>query len=741
MAWFRRRPSSDKLRTILAQMVEEVVAFAEKTGVPVQLLFLSLRDRPFDFPSFGAFFMKPRNQTRFEELRDSIGRRSKLGELEPLAQQIVREIVDAYPGVAKGATSAPSPPAVAPAPEASSGTAASAPPDAPALRSGLLSAPSIADGPEEAESERGSFFGSGHFFIAPAPPPPAMAPASKSAPPDLSSTDASPKPSPSSKLAARPKDGAPPPELRWFTAGIRDHDGVAPLQVHTDYVLQFAISLAKTGALANAAIPAERILFEDGEPTIELTVQLNSDDFDISEPTMPLVLPRRGPSLGTAAFAVRTRDARRGVIMATLLKEGNFIQQMELHLSVGATMTQPHTSESRGRVIDEATELGPRTIGMSIHPIAGGYDCVAWGTTSNRATLPIEKPELTQYIDNARDQLMAVVMQRGADHSYVFQTGVQIAKADANKAMVTMRDAGALLFQQLFFGPKASLDLQNIGHWLQGQIEKSGVKLQIISEDFPLLWPLLYVGEPNGPVDRECFLGMRIEIEQIPFQSLMDVADPTIASSPPLAVSFNVNADIDGASDDFVKRQRAYWVAASERLRLRLAQRDHRAEFLGALAGSADDQLMYLFCHAVTTGIGASGGITSSYLLLTGGERVTLADLILKAPTTAQLPGHPLVIINACESAELSPMFYNGFVPYFMSKGARGVIGTECKTPAAFAAEWAGRFFPKFLGGMSVGEAMLVTRRDCWEEWNNPLGLLYAVHCNTDTRVHPGLVA
>ena len=28
------------------------------------------------------------------------------------------------------------------------------------------------------------------------------------------------------------------------------------------------------------------------------------------------------------------------------------------------------------------------------------------------------------------------------------------------------------------------------------------------------------------------------------------------------------------------------------------------------------------------------------------------------------------------KSAELSPAFYDGFVPYFMSKGARGVVGT-----------------------------------------------------------------
>jgi hypothetical protein len=97
------------------------------------------------------------------------------------------------------------------------------------------------------------------------------------------------------------------------------------------------------------------------------------------------------------------------------------------------------------------------------------------------------------------------------------------------------------------------------------------------------------------------------------------------------------------------------------------------------------------------------------------------------------------VFINACESAELSPLFYNGFVPYFMSKGARGVIGTECKTPALFAVEWANAFFDRFLDGAAIGETVLRLRQDFLREHGNPLGLIYAVHCDADTRVAPAL--
>ena len=104
------------------------------------------------------------------------------------------------------------------------------------------------------------------------------------------------------------------------------------------------------------------------------------------------------------------------------------------------------------------------------------------------------------------------------------------------------------------------------------------------------------------------------------------------------------------------------------------------------------------------------------------------------------LRGQPLVFINACESAELSPAFYDGFVPYFMAKGARGVIGTQCKTPALFAAKWAERFFDRFLGGEALGDAFLGLRREFLGQHGNPLGLLYAVHCDGDTRIEPAFV-
>jgi CHAT domain len=235
---------------------------------------------------------------------------------------------------------------------------------------------------------------------------------------------------------------------------------------------------------------------------------------------------------------------------------------------------------------------------------------------------------------------------------------------------------------------------------------------------------------------------MRHVIEEIPLQPSMTVTDSAIASDPRLAVSVNVNSGIDAQlGGTYVADTNTYWAQAqAARKRIGVTSRTTSTDVMHALADAAtDDQILYFYCHAESAGLGDPGGPDASSLVLTD-ARITLADLNLDAPTTTLLRGKPLVFINACESAEMSPAFYDGFVPYFMAKGARGVVGTQCKTPALFAAEWAHRFFERFLDGADLGETFLELRREFLDKHGNPLGLLYAVHCDGDTRIEPALV-
>lgn len=311
-----------------------------------------------------------------------------------------------------------------------------------------------------------------------------------------------------------------------------------------------------------------------------------------------------------------------------------------------------------------------------------------------------------------------------------------------------MARSGARLFQKLFLPSDGNEDLRALGRHLRAVATEPGTRLQvqIVAKDFPVPWGLLYLGDASdgATLTWDAFLGFRHVVEQLPLQGSFTQRSWQIASDrPSLAVSTVLNGAIDTSMEaDFVARQQQFWEGASTtRERLRLTRCDRRDDVLAALsdAGNAD-HVLYFYCHATAPRLGSPGGLDEASLGLLD-PTLSLGDLNLDAPLDVKLGGSPLVFINACESADLSPLFYEGFVPYFMAKGARGVIGTECKTPALFAAEWAQRFFERFLDGEPLGEAFLALRREFLLEHRNPLGMVYGVHCDGDTRIQPALLA
>jgi hypothetical protein len=552
-------------------------------------------------------------------------------------------------------------------------------------------------------------------------------------------------------MAAAPSPAQPSPaptEQRWINAEFEDHALDEALLVGRWYTLAFDVDVkARASSVAKTRVRDEQ-LFPEGTEEVQLMVQLDSADFEISEPTRPLRLPREGRSHTKARFDISPRHDGPSTVKATIHKDGNFIQQMDLTFEVGATRAMAVQVTARGRPPSAADLVQPRDVGLSISPTADGYECVAWGAVSTRARLPIRPALLASAIDAARRELMKVVMQQGVAKAPVFQVGIDIPDADRDVALRTLARAGALLFQKMFFGPAAGADSKGVGEFLRRMVSDrtKRLKLQIVAESVPVPWGLLYVGDAaaGAKLDWDNFIGMRHVIEQIPLQNTLSVSDSAIPSNKPhLAVSVNVNSGIDvqmGAN--FVAQQQSFWEdATASRKRVRVTTRTTSAEVSRALAdGATDDQILYFYCHAESTGLTDIGGPDASCLVLTD-KGITLGELNLDAPITAQLRGSPLVFINACESAEMSPAFYDGFVPYFMAKGARGVVGTECQTPALFAAEWARRFFERFLDGEPLGEAFLHLRREFLEQHNNPLGLLYAVHCDGDTQIDPALTA
>jgi hypothetical protein len=537
------------------------------------------------------------------------------------------------------------------------------------------------------------------------------------------------------------------PDERFFMAELEDHPMEQPLRAAEQYTIAFSVGTPLPSVIAKTPFADETLAaaWKDVEE-LNLTVQLDSDDFEIlGDSTRPLRVPRTGKSRGKARFDIAPRHDGECRLVASVNYEHNFVQQMDVTILVGGRGRASIQASGRGRPPNSAATLEPRDISIVLEPApANGFTCTVMAEVTGRTVLPITAIELAAAVDAARQAMMDVIQTQQAGE-LVFQTGIDIPEEARNTALRTLARAGARLFQQLFLHPGAGADAKNIGEWLRDQAMDPAyrLKVQIVADQAPLPWALLYLGDARegARLDWNYFLGMRHIVEQLPLQQSLNTRGSQIPSEPSLTVSVNVNTFIDPSMGiTLVAGHQQHWKdTAVARRGLALVPRSTRTEVVRALADErTTDQVVYFYCHA-TAGNPAGGGADAAQIIMGRNDRVSLGDLNLDAPTTTQLAGNPLVFINACESADLSPLFYNGFVPYFMDKGARGVIGTECKTPVLFAIEWADAFFDRFLDGATVGETVLSLRQDFLREHGNPLGLIYAVHCDADTRVAPAL--
>jgi hypothetical protein len=560
----------------------------------------------------------------------------------------------------------------------------------------------------------------------------------KSAPPK--------KTSESKETAERTEQQSRPREQRWINAEIKDHPKGQSLARNVPYTLAFDVDiLQRAEAVAGAGFKTDEV-FAPGEAEATLTVQLGSQDFAIATQSDSIVLPRVGKSTANASFTVIALHDGPSTITATIHRQGNFVRRMELKFDIGAAGATVVEVTNVGRPLAAAAIIQSREANLTITPSEHGYQCIVCGSKSIYAQLKIQPAELATAVRVARQALMDVVILQNAKHECVFQTQIDIPNDEQQQALKIMARAGAKLFNALFDYPGACDDIKNVGKYLRNMALKAPkLKLQFVANLAPVPWGLLYLGDAaaGAALDWNNFLGMRHIIEMIPMQNnSTEYSSAEIPSNrPQLVVSLNVNEDIDKQTSlDLVERQLAFWKDAAHNKGINYILRHTTTEVVKALAsGSADDQLMYFYCHAKAGDLNDPGGTDASCLLLGDRSVILLSDLKLDAPTTAAgaLKGAPLVFINACESAEMSPAFYDGFVPYFIDKGARGVIGTECQTPALFAAEWAKRFFELFLNGQPLGEVFLDLRKEFLEKHGNPLGLLYAVHSDGDARVDP----
>ncbi|MBX7554409.1 hypothetical protein K1Y78_42365 [Streptomyces sp. tea 10] len=120
-------------------------------------------------------------------------------------------------------------------------------------------------------------------------------------------------------------------------------------------------------------------------------------------------------------------------------------------------------------------------------------------------------------------------------------------------------------------------------------------------------------------------------------------------------------------------------------------------------------------------------------------EQITTWSVVDWAPPTGP-DGHweetsPLVLLNGCHTAELTPQSPVNFVDAFASAHASGVVGTEITLHQSLAGEAAELLLRHFTGGqVGMGETVRRMRHDLLAK-GNLLGLAYTAYCSSELRL------
>ena len=88
------------------------------------------------------------------------------------------------------------------------------------------------------------------------------------------------------------------------------------------------------------------------------------------------------------------------------------------------------------------------------------------------------------------------------------------------------------------------------------------------------------------------------------------------------------------------------------------------------------------------------------------------------------------VILNACGSSTVHPGSLLSFQHHFLKNGHRAFVGTQAAIDDADAADYAERLYRFLLGGYTLGEAVVLARRQLLADTGSPLGLLYVQYGN-----------
>jgi CHAT domain len=551
----------------------------------------------------------------------------------------------------------------------------------------------------------------------------------------------------------------PQPDDRVINAWVSDAEEQKippeqPLEIGNTYNLKFNADRPMAGSLIRSDIIIASIWpgVPADQETIDITISIDTDDFTVNGSTeQTITVPRTGRSKNNATFNIEPKHNGPGVIRAFFFFNNRLFQKRTLTIQVGSkqpetlAMNMQSSGMTMGSMMNQQWRRNESRVSLMISETEKGYSFLLQYSGAVRAAIILKEEQIAQWVNDIRKMFKEIVFTQAGGQN-IYQLENTTIPADVHAATLkTMAKMGMRVYNQIFYGPLAGDDAHAMGNLLRQLSQQRKLHIDVVAEAFTFPWSLLYdrgdLKIDGSNVDPEGFWGLKHVIEYTPQFGVATLSNfvPEITVTDKLALSFVCNTTIDTQMKrPIIAGQRAFLQGLSG-----ISMTEHPTTTdLCDLLNNPDSptQVMYFYCHAVSYVPGDAQGSVGDSKVVLSDQAITLNDLNTFAGLDRPaLKSAPLVFMNCCQSAELTPYLYDGLVPYLIAKGARGVIGTEVDTPALFAAEFAKEFLTRFIKGeQNLGDILLDLRRKYLLEKNNVMGLVYALHSSGEVCVVRG---
>jgi hypothetical protein len=511
------------------------------------------------------------------------------------------------------------------------------------------------------------------------------------------------------------------------------------------------------------------------EATIYVLFDPDPDDFEFDESTQlqTLTLPPAGKGDSTrACFELRPRQessSERTLAKVDVLffYDFNLVESIEIRAEVVGKRADPPLSRLdlpepiKGTYLKlgdwvHLDDVERREVTIYVKSLGNDrYQLrFLYGGLEYKGALRLTKQELEDVILRLREKLEYLAVNP--------QSPIQ-RKQSRRFKMYVREELAALgrdLWVKLFMSEK-NKSLWHIGRFLREHPVKPGGVVQVVvgpdAAGFMFPWNLLYDGE--WPVDKgaapedilEGFWGMRYCVEQFYRDKMGRRWRCRPVQLEQLVLGFMLHEKLPNAD-------------AQEQLMIDLTERSQHRVYVGEPVTKADScftllkdcpsHILYFYSRGYTRRRQADMAYRSdmargdmdeprperSYLLLS--DRELYLDELDRSKDQINLRQKPIVVLNMCESAQVTPSLSEGFIPFFLEQGASAVVGTECPMTTSFGHPFAEALFYSLLRGDSLGEALLKARRKFLQpgEFMAPLGLAYTLYGPATLRYQPPLL-